>query len=352
MPITVTCGCGKVFKVRDGLAGEVAICQVCGRSIPVTIDANEQVVPVAQPMAVSAPMVGHDDDMRQCSACAEPVPADALHCPMCGESLAHNLDAARAREMLEAQIQSLEEHLENRGAAADDQLRGSTLTARTIVVGIITLVSAIMVAIGAAMPGDSGVGFIVIGIFLGIGFAIGFLVSMSNDKATSHIHDARSADKAYKNYFKAIRTRRANRAFAALTPTARKAGVVETIEFDKIPTNPGSYLIADPDSFRKYWQSVLAGPSLQARGCLLKKVRLVGTSEDDVAVVEAEFQFTNYASLLALLILINLIVCAIVIAICTKRETKVIRKVLVRRRGRWYVVEGEFQGILDKVEVG
>ena len=68
MPITVTCSCGKRFRVRDEHAGKRGKCPSCGAAV--TIPA---------PGAEAPP-----SDGRVCPACARPLAPEAVFCVNCG----------------------------------------------------------------------------------------------------------------------------------------------------------------------------------------------------------------------------------------------------------------------------
>ena len=226
-------------------------------------------------------------------------------------------------------------------------MRGGLLSATTIICAILFVGSVAMVVGGTGMKGDDGVALIMFGVILGSIFGIAGLVSFSHDYSSSTIQSAATAHKAYQRFLVAVRSGRAHKAFAARAPTARKAGSVPTGTFEHIPPNTGRYEIRNAATLKKYWRSVFRGPSLQTRSVRIKSVLLSRETPNDVAVVHAELQFLNYPSLLILTILINLIVCAILIAVLQKKTPVSVRKVLIRRNERWYIAEGEFEGKVD-----
>ncbi len=68
MPITVTCKCGKRFRVRDEHAGKRGKCPSCGAAV--TIPAAGAEAPPA--------------DGRPCPGCARPLASEAVLCVNCG----------------------------------------------------------------------------------------------------------------------------------------------------------------------------------------------------------------------------------------------------------------------------
>ena len=357
MPIEITCRCGKVFRVRDALAGQTVVCQICGSpqlapaaGPPAGLPA-QPVPPPRPPTPLAAPGLSASQPARTCPACAETIPADAVFCPLCRDSLGNSVDPAHVRKLVQERVAALDDYLLNRnGAQQDAALIGTRFTTRTRVSAGIALACTVLVGFGFAVKHeDVSTVLLVIGFVVGIPALICLLVSVSHDRATADIHQAPDARRAFLRYYVALRTRRPNRAFAALAPSARQSGPAPTIQLEKIPANKGAWHIDDLASYDNYWKSILRGPSMQTRTCRLLSARVVGVTPDGEAEVEATFEFGSYPSLLILLILLNLIVCAIVVAICTKREKRTVRKRLVRRRDRWYVLDGEFEGPADRV---
>ena len=188
---------------------------------------------------------------------------------------------------------------------------------------------------------------------VGVGRRFQALVALAHDYSASHIQDATKPDKAFRRFFMAVRTRRSGKAYASLVPAARRAGPVDTVKIKNIPPNTGNYSITNTAGFAKYWRSVFKGPSSQARGVQLKRARTVKETRDGLALVEVEYVFTSYPSLVMLtLFLLGPILCLILILIVRKKTPVKIRKLLIKCRGKWYLAEGEFQGPLDRVKLG
>ena len=354
MPIRVKCTCGKIFRVKDEYAGRQVQCQVCQAEITVPespeLSEEAQAAPMPAPMPEPGPTAPQTATV-ECPACAESIPAGSAVCPLCGESLSGQLDAGQASRILDDSLASLDAHLGDRQSTEEDtRLKGGLLTTKTIVLMVITGLCVAMIASGASMRRD-GEPLIAIGIILGIIFGISVLVSLTNDYRSIHIQDCRDPAKALKNYLTAIRTKRTSKAFACLVPEARQSGRARSVKFTKIKSALGDFTILDAASFAKYWTSVFKGPSGQTRSVQIKKVYKIKEGDQGLALVEAELAFSSYPSWLIALILLNLIICVIAIMACTKRESLTIRKLMVQRDNRWFIVEGELQGRLDQAEI-
>jgi hypothetical protein len=352
VPITVNCSCGKIFKVRDEFVGKEVMCQVCGQKVMAqdaamlrpalnfTTPKNSETVPAT------------NADSINCPACAESIPVQSAFCPLCGEVTGTMLAADDQAAMLQERIKLLDAHIASPTAKeADIKIKGGFFATKTIVVGLFAGLGLFLIVSGSMMAARDGGGVIAVGIVLGLIFGICLIVSLVNDNKSNHIQDVDKPEEAFRRFYKAIQTNRANKAFISLIPSARKTGPVKTIKFKNasIPPCTGSYRINDLTSFKEYWKSVLRGPSMQTRQAQLKTVTLTRWIGDDMAVVEAEVKFTNYPSLILLTVFLHLLICLIVILVVQKTETQKIRKLLIKRNGLWYVVEGEFQGRLDNV---
>ena len=357
MPISVRCSCGKVFKVRDEMAGKDVTCQVCRGIVKVPAEpsyappSEDVPLPAAEmPPAPAPPGAGVSrlklPDMMQCPACAEAIPLSSMFCPICGEQLPTLVSTEQKKEHLAKVLATLDEYVANSdNLAADRKMRGSTFSPLGIVLAVLSVCLLSMIPMGLAV--HDGEPLIILGAILGGLLAIISLVALGNDYIYSHISDAKTPVAAFKRYVGAIRSGRANKAFASLVPTARNARAPLTIRFEKIPPNPGTFPFNEPQSFRKYWRNILKGTGGQVRAMGVKRIRLLNETPGGVAFVEVEFGFTGHSAWWYLTLLINLIVGAIIILAVQKREKKVVRKLLVKRGGRWYVAEGEFEGLLD-----
>lgn len=267
MSIEVACRCGKVFRVFDARAGQSVVCGVCGSPVAVPLAASA--APAAVPPAPVFPPPAPAGAMRACPACAESIPAAADVCPICKELLRDRPDPAHARARVQARIAAIDEYLAGpNGVAQDNALTAKGFFPRTWVAVAMTVVSVAAFVIGIATCGTGGDGavfLIVMGVLFGLPAGIGLLVSALHDRATARIHDSRDALQAFRRYFLAIRSRRTNRAFAALAPAARCVGPVPAVRFAKIPMREGNWHIDDLASYHEYWQNLLRGPSIFVR---------------------------------------------------------------------------------------
>ena len=87
----VRCGCGRLLKVPDGLAGRRVECPACGARLPVPGGSPEGVdVSFEDDYAIKPP------SQRTCGACGTPVAEDAVVCTNCGMNFATGLHAHTA----------------------------------------------------------------------------------------------------------------------------------------------------------------------------------------------------------------------------------------------------------------
>ncbi|HEY3319295.1 MAG TPA: zinc ribbon domain-containing protein [Planctomycetota bacterium] len=337
MATNMQCRCGVILDVTNAPVGTAVSCHQCGQ--PVIVVMPEQTGGAA-PKSVA------------CPACAEQIPADLKICPLCGESIKLALSGEEQTARLTQMLAELDAHLASPGTmVADQTLKGRWLSTKSIVLAVLYGVPVSLFVFGTLLSknGDSG-GFIAFTILWSLILGIPLLVSIVHDHQASHIQDANDPLTAFKRFYMALQTNRTAKAFVSLTPSARNTGAVETITFDnpKIPANTGNFSIDNLASFAAYWKSILSGPSLQSRSVRLKKTKLVHKSEDS-AIVEAQIEFTNYPTLLVLTIFLGVLIAVILIVVLQKQETKTVRKLLIKRQGRWFFAEGELEGLMDRI---
>lgn len=354
MAISVECTCGKRFNVKDEWAGQTVQCQICQNSIIVPLPEEEHSLPpIAEAPTVQpspSPQKFGEDSML-CDFCAEPIPAQSAICPLCGESLQDSLPQHQVISMVQANVEELDqytsmfENLEN-----DEKMAGSTIGVTTIVVGLISLLSIIMIAGGIMMKKDGEL-LIVFGIILLIGFGIGFLVALAND-LKSRISDNETALKAFKSFVCAITTNRFSKAYARLSPAARNLSRTTYPEVAKITISMDQPSITNPKQMKKYWKGLIKPSGSYNRTCSLKSFKILsgGGIEDKYAIAEVDMKITTYPSILIALILLNLLICLIVILIVQKTETLKFRKLMIKSNGKWYFTSGDFGGIMDRLE--
>ena len=226
----------------------------------------------------------------------------------------------------------------------DEQLRPKARSTKTIVVGIIAAAS-VAAIIGGALTKDSDlqVGLVMIGCIGAFVFGIAGLVSWGNDRSARHIQDVRKPTKAFKRFLMAVRTGRSDSAYMALVPSARTVGPVLSLDLGKIPVSDEPQQIADPPSFKKYWKHVFTGAKGQTRSAQLLKVKKLQDLPADVAIIEATIRFSSYTTLMSLFL------GPLILALISRKQTKRIRKLLVRRDGQWFFVSGELSGALDQL---
>lgn len=345
MPLSVTCACGKMFKVRDDLAGTQVSCQVCGSSIAVPLPGQGvQVAPVAHRVETPPPAApAAAGAMKACPSCAEQIPANVFRCPFCKEQFSEEMPVEQQREQLAKLLGSVRNH----DPQSDAMSRGGFFAGKTIVLASLSGLS--LLGIAAGFAGTDLEGLAVAGIIFLLIFGIAFLVSAWNDYQASHIQDAASAEKALRRYLLAAQTNRSLKAYYALAPHARTDAPVAPPPLEKIPANnAGPSQVNDPESFKSYLLTIFKGPSLNSRMVQFKKTRLVA-EHDSFAVVEVEVAFSSYPTLLLLTILISLLIAIILVLVLTKKETHTVRKLLIKHEGRWYIADPGFEGAIDQV---
>jgi hypothetical protein len=162
------------------------------------------------------------------------------------------------------------------------------------------------------------------------------------------IKNAPDATTAFRRYLGAIVHGHYQRAYSVLVPTARSTGRAAPVRFNKIPADMSEQAIVDKESFAAYWRSLCKGPSGSRRSLTVSKMRLAAAS-DEFAVIEAELSFNSYPTWLLFTLVLGVLPGLIVLVAAQTQEEKTIRKLIVRRGGRFFVAEGEFVGPLDGI---
>lgn len=348
MSIIIACRCGKRYSVRDEFAGKSIQCPACNEIITVpeadTAPEQPENIPVegaetTQPEDTSVPQA-------YCSSCGANILENSVMCASCGKA-----SPKTAERYIDRLSDGLDEYLNDpEVVAADERLKKWFFSTQTYVLAAVVAVSFIMFFAGLIMRNDAGIVFAGFGIAVFIILGIALLVSFVRDFQASHIQDASTPEKAFRRFIGAISSGRSQKAFCALAPDARERGAVETIGFKKFASTDGEYSISDAGSFKKYWRSILKGPFGQQRTVTLKKVVRVEKIGKDMVILKADFYCTAYPSWYIAFMFIALLIAAIVMTMAqsNNKETKTVTKLLVRRNGRWFIADGEFEGIHDK----
>lgn len=336
MPTEVRCVCGNVFTVDDEFAGGRVNCQACGSAVVVPIE------PAGPVRYFEAPPLGP-------SPPPPPPPPHAVRRPLRGESPKDRLTPEQEAILLGEIVDALDEHMKNPGNIADDrELAGGLLSARSYVAITLTVLGVLMLILAATMGRDGGI----VGVpgFLLALVAAPFALAMAvRDCQAAHIGSAKKPVRAFKRYFMALKSRRWRKAYAALAPSARIVEKTEPVTFEKIQYDGTTYSITDPKSLRKYWCDFFGGPKGQMRNVYLKRVRPLSVTGDGLALVELDFEFSSYSAWLQWWALLGVIPAIIIIGSATTKEKKTIRKLLVRRREKWYVADAQLEGALDRI---
>jgi len=338
--ILVSCVCGKQFKVFNDLAGTNVRCHGCQKMCRVGAAEPELDIDFD-------PNTPDDGSTKTCPACAEVIPKRARACPLCKEVLAVGSDRLSPAER-EAVLAGVIEGIRQQPPTLDAELAGGFLSGKSIVLLVLCGLGLVSFIFGMATRG--GEGFSVMGVIIGMIFTIPVIVSLVNDNKASHIQDAPTAQEALSRYLMAVKTGRTKKAYAALVPSSRTATTAETVRFKnpKIANQPKRMAFSDAAGFASYWKYNFTGPSLNTRNVAISKVRSVSKSGDGIEMCEATINTTSHSSLLFLLIFFNLIIAAVIIFAVQARDEAVIRKAVLKHNGRWYILDGAFQGELDR----
>lgn len=353
MPIALTCGCGKMFKVKDELAGGQVNCQVCGSALAVPAASAVAETPavrvVAPPLAArpesAGPQAKPGASLCACPSCSEAIPSNARQCPFCDEIIQLQMSEEEQKNHLVQLLRSIREQDLQR-AEVEARSRGGFMAQKSIVLGSLAVLGIASILVGALASGLEGL--IALGVFLVLIFGIAALVSLSNDYGAAHIQDAPSAEKAFRRYFMSMKTARYSKAYYALAPLTRENAPVEPLKLAKLPSRVSPRLVNDLSSYQEYVQSIFRGTSSNTRMVQLKKTRVVA-DHGDFAVVESEVEFSGYPTLLLLVLLLSLLLGIILILVMTKKETWVTRKLLIRHEGRWYIADPGYESAIDRV---
>ncbi len=73
----------------------------------------------------------------------------------------------------------------------------------------------------------------------------------------------------------------------------------------------------------------------------------VSRMTDDYAILDVKFIFYWHSALLYLLLLVGILPGVILIMIVRKKERRHVRKLLLRRQGKWFFASGELEGLAD-----
>jgi hypothetical protein len=337
MAITLNCTCGKEYNFEDDAVGTTLKCE-CGQQLHI----SKSVSPAMIAQSTTVASVPSNSSHMTCRGCGGRIPAMSSSCQFCGAQVVAQLNKDESASVLDQMRAQIDAHLNDADALeADARMKGGTLTVKTMVLMALAL-------FGFVLCFTDAIGF---GVILILIFAIPVIVSWTNDRKCSRIQTAENAADALKYYLTAIRTGRYHKAFPCLAPPARKVESVNTIKFKAdIPAHGGGYSIEDLGTFTEFWKSIFTGPSGQSRTVAVKKFRVL-KQKGDLALVEAELDVTNYPSMLLLTIFLGVLVCALLILVIQKRESRRITKLLIKRDSLWFIADGSLEGTVDAMSV-
>lgn len=186
---------------------------------------------------------------------------------------------------------------------------------------------------------------------LGAGLAVGgfffviFLICLAVDLSTPSPKTRTTPERAVKAYYGALRRKQYGRAYACLSPLDRIPDQRPTLAIGSLDVKERTYSFKDQEDFGRYWRfqsglstEVFGGyhKSIQARILKVEEIR------PGVAAADLRLDMSGYPTLAILGILCGVVPALILILVMTKRESFEVRKLLVRKDGLWWIVNGEF----------
>lgn len=288
-----------------------------------------------------------------CPACARPLESWAGTCPYCEEDISDQLPD----EAFEARLREVEAALEAHARdpeslESDRRIAGAAIPAGVWVTLVLLAGSIGLFAWGFAIRGPDGDAARGMGIIFGILFGLIFLAVFVSDRRSAFRPEEEDPARTLSRFLWALKTGRARRAYAALAPTARAQGPVRLPRFQRIAADAGAASILDPAGLKKYWGGFIRTGTGTTRTARISRIRVAERRGDDLAVVTGQIKITTYPTALIAIALCALLVAVIVILVVQKSETVELRKLLIRRGGRWFVAEGELSGLLDRMPLG
>lgn len=213
-----------------------------------------------------------------------------------------------------------------------------------LVIALLPSIAGVVVELTATNKQDKGclaVGLVVGGIFLFI-----FLVCLAVDLSTPSPKTRTTPERGARAFYGALRRKQYARAYACLSPLDRIPDLRPTMAIPRLEVKEQSYSFKDKDGFGKYWraQSGLASGFLGGgyHKTLTAKVLGVEDSGSGVAAVDLEITISGYPTTAYLGLVAGPVGAVLLMALLTRREKFKMRKLLVRKDGLWWMVNGEF----------
>lgn len=346
--LTFTCDCGQIITFTEKVLGKKLRCKSCKEivQIPKEFETEEKKTPYTN---FSPTSKFENLNVYECPFCAEEITINSSKCPRCNENLTDNSDIPLTAEVTADLLKKAERSIN--GITSPIKMT-SRISIKSIILFFITALFSVGTAYhlinGAKSSGDTVLLFILV-IFIII-FLTASLQNYSLDSKAQLIGNLTDPENFVKQYFSSIRSKRTEHLYEIIAPTGKSKQQTEIIEFDRIHNNKRKYNISSLAGFKKYWKFIKEGPSEYNRSFKIKRVTLI-QEKNNKAIIEVELKFSSYNSFLFLLIFLNILIAILAIVFSTKKEAKVINKLIIKKNDVWYIAEGELQGPLDRISL-
>ena len=256
-------------------------------------------------------------------------------------------------------VKDLDAHLaDRRNLIYDDELRKSGAYKFTIFFSILQLLCWSVVYsyfyYFSDLPPYKSIYIILPTIFFQIALAVLLPCSFYLEFNSQCIQASIKPEQAFKRFFNAAKNSQVKPIMAALVPSER------TIDHaQKIHIAGSRYLLSplgfsDATGLKIYWKSVFS----YLTESQLRDIKLLEEGKGGIAIVEAKLEstydkkFSVFEALGCLFFFLGpLKIIGLLVSNISpqKKGHLIIRKILVRRKGKWYFISGELMGELDSI---
>jgi hypothetical protein len=217
------------------------------------------------------------------------------------------------------------------------------VTWTVLVFSLLPAVAGAAVEMAATSPKDEGC----LGVGLGVGgfFFVIFLIALISDLCTPSPRTRTTPERAVKAFYGALRRKSYGRAYACLSPLDRISDLRPTLAIGRLDVPERTFSFKDKAGFQQYWREQ-AGVSTAFLGGYHKTIQAtivrVTPLSADLAAADLKLEVSGYPSLAILGIFCGLVPALLLILLMTRREYFEVRKLLVKKDGLWWIVNGEF----------